>query len=187
MALDVAKVDVEHREIVLRDKPDAMLAESPKGTVPVLVFESGDVLEESLDIMRWALAQHDPEGWLDGSGAQPWLDANDAFKPDLDRYKYFNRYPEEGREATEARCRAHLQSMDDVLASSPYLLGENVSIADAALFPFVRQFHFCDVKRLEHWKMAHLRTWLESFLTSGRFERVMAKRPVWQSASVNAN
>ncbi|MEM6954891.1 MAG: glutathione S-transferase, partial [Myxococcota bacterium] len=60
-------------------------------------------------------------------------------------------------------------------------------IADAALFPFVRQFHFCDVKRLEHWKMAHLRTWLESFLTSARFERVMAKRPVWQSASVNAN
>lgn len=188
LALDVSGANVEYREILLREKPPKMLEDSPKGTVPVCVLPDGKVIDESLDIMRWALSQNDPEDWLPQGDAESvaietWIELADAFKPNLDRYKYANRHPEETREPTRAKCLAQLRRLDEALRVNPWLLGERQTFADAALFPFVRQFHFCDVKRLSEWKLTSLMLWLEKLLASERFERVMVKRELWSAAA----
>lgn len=188
LALDVSGQEVEYREILLREKPAKMLEDSPKGTVPVCVLPSGEVIDESLDIMRWALAKNDPESWdgtseEESSAIATWIALGDAFKPNLDRYKYANRHPEETRESTRQACLMQLTKLDDALAQRPWLCGERMTLADAALFPFVRQFHFSDVKQLEEWKLASLLRWLETWLGSERFERVMVKRALWADAS----
>lgn len=187
LALDVSQVDVECREILLRDKPGEMLEDSPKGTVPVLVvFESEKrVIDESLDVMHWALGQSDPGRWLPESDDEKramahWTHQNDVvFKPDLDRYKYANRHPEETHEATKERCRAHLTSIESALAENEFLLGSRFTLADAALLPFVRQFHFSDQARLKSWRLPRVQKWLFDFLESPGFERVMQKRTLW--------
>lgn len=109
--------------------------------------------------------------------------AGDACKPELDRYKYANRHPEETREATRQTCLTQLRVLDDALAGTPWLCGDRFTLADAALFPFVRQFHFCDVKQLSAWELGSLVKWLETLLASERFERVMVKRELWAQAA----
>ena len=181
MALDASGVELEHREVLLRDKPKAMLEASPKGTVPVLVLSDGTVLEESLDVMIWALGQHDPEDWLAQRHASvAWLEELDReFKPRLDGYKYAHRSaPEEGD-----RCRdegvAILERVDKKL-SAGHLLGTRRTLADVGTFPFVRQFAHHDKAFFLSLGLKRLESWLQAFLESERFERVMAKRPVWQ-------
>ncbi|MBY6218419.1 glutathione S-transferase [Qipengyuania aquimaris] len=183
MALSVSGAEYEHREVVLRDKPPQMLEVSPKGTVPVLVTEDGAVLEESLDIMRWALGQSDPEGWLDRSDAD-LLAANDGpFKHHLDRYKYSTRYDDVDPEEHGSEALKHLRVLDERLAASPYLCGETRGFADIAIFPFVRQFANADREWFDAQDLPHLRKWLEALVNSELFTGVMTKHDQWKAAS----
>ncbi|WP_417470442.1 glutathione S-transferase [Maricaulis sp.] len=184
LALAASETEVEHREVLLRDKPAEMLAASPKGTVPVLVLPDGQVIEESLDIMRWALGRHDPRGWLAPGDAMFELVAiNDGpFKRALDRYKYPNRY--EGEDALENRARGleFLTGLETRLSASPFLCGEAMSLADAATFPFVRQFAHTDRDWFAQQALPHVQAWLAAHLASPIFAAVMEKRPVWAPA-----
>ena len=150
MALRYASVPVEIVEVSLKDKPAQMLALSPKGTVPVLNAD-GVVIDESLQIMRWALAQNDPDDWLlaGDSFAALWMEklieGNDQiFKSALNRYKYAERYPERPMEAYRAEGALFLQKLDELLEGLDYLLADHPSLADIALLPFVRQFAHVD-------------------------------------------
>jgi len=184
LALASSGVSVALREVVLRDKPPEMLSASPKGTVPVLVLKDEKVLEESLDVMRWALSQNDPEGWLqtDAAEREALIESNDGpFKHHLDRYKYANRY--EGAVAKTHRDAAtvHLYQLNTRLGVSKWLCGDGASLADYALLPFVRQFANTDRAWFDAQDWPYLRTWLEAFLASPRFQVVMNKYPRWQA------
>jgi len=140
-ALIVSGIEIELREVVLRDKPAEMLAASPKGTVPVLVLPDGQVIDESWDIMLWALRQHDPQNWLGQdechiASALPLVTENDtSFKQNLDRYKYPERHPEQAQSAWRSAGEQFLQKLETQLNVTPFLLGEHFSIADAPCSP----------------------------------------------------
>ncbi|MEO8491496.1 glutathione S-transferase [Pseudomonas sp.] len=177
LALSYSGVAVRIVEVSLRAKPAEMLALSPKGTVPVLSV-GGVVIEESLEIMQWALAQHDPEDWLlQGDPAVLALIAeNDqGFKYHLNRYKYAERYPEQPMEAYRAEGEVFLQTLEGLLAQRDYLLAEHVSLADVALAPFVRQFAHVDREWFAGAPYLRLQAWLQRFLESPLFIAVMAK------------
>lgn len=181
MALHVSGVAVDLREVVLRDKPAEMLAASFKGSVPVLVLTDGHVIDESWDIMVWALRQHDPEGWLGMQdayllAATPLLHINDTtFKYYLDRYKYADRYPEQTREHYRAQGEHFLQELETRLNATRHLLGNSQTIADVALFPFVRQFAGVDKDWFAQAPYPSLRGWLTDILESPRFAAIMQK------------
>jgi glutathione S-transferase len=184
-ALVVSGIGVELREVELRNKPAAMLAASPKGSVPVLVLPEGKVIDESWDIMLWALRQHDPHGWLgkDECHAQaslPWVIENDTtFKDNLDRYKYPERFPEQPQSAYRIAGERFLQRLEQRLSATPYLLGATFTLADAALLPFVRQFAAVDTGWFATTPYHALHAWLEQFTASELFALVMQKFPVW--------
>jgi len=188
-ALIAGGINVELREVELRDKPAAMLAVSPKGSVPVLVLPDGKVIDESWEIMLWALRQRDPQGWLgkDGCHAQaalPLVIENDTtFKHNLDRYKYPERFPEQPQSAYRIACEQFLQQLEQRLWITPYLLGETFALADAALLPFVRQFAAIDSDWFATAPYPALRAWVENFTSSELFSFVMLKFPVWQSGN----
>ncbi|MCP5395906.1 MAG: glutathione S-transferase [Sphingomonadaceae bacterium] len=181
LALRISGTTVEHREVVLRDKPPEMLEVSPKGTVPVLVLPDGMVLEESLDIMRWALARNDPEDWLERQD-EALLAANDGpFKHHLDRYKYSTRYANVDALEHRAACSKLLMVLEERLSATRYLCGEQRGFADAAIFPFVRQFAHSDRAWFDAQPWPHLRAWLEGWKTSELFEAVMEKHERWRA------
>lgn len=188
MALRVAEIAIELREVKLAAKPPELIEASPKATVPVLVLSEGPVIDESLAIMRWALAQHDPEGWLAGDDTA-LISRNDGpFKYHLDRYKYPNRYPDEaaGDEATfRLDHRTHglsvLLDLDARLGMSEYLRGSRPTLADIALFPFVRQFANTDREWFDAQGLPHVQGWLERHLASELFKAVMPKFAPWQA------
>lgn len=180
MALAVSGTRYEHREVVLRDKPAQMLEVSPKGTVPVLVTPENEVLEESLDIMRWALAQDDPENWLECTDTA-LVEANDGpFKHHLDRYKYSTRYEDVDPEDHGTAATEHLRVLDDRLSDSPYLCGEARGFADIAIFPFVRQFANADRDWFAAQALPHVQRWLEGLVQSRLFTGIMAKHDQWK-------
>lgn len=175
MALHYSGVPLSIVEVSLKAKPEQMLAASPKGTVPVLVCADGSVIEQSLDIMHWALARHDPDNWLQ-PGCNELIEANDTtFKVLLDRYKYAIRYPEHPMAFYRAQGAEFLQRLEDVLTRSPYLAGPALSLADVALAPFVRQFAHVDRDWFAQAPYPHLNAWLERFLASELFSSVMRK------------
>lgn len=180
LAIAVSGLAVELREVKLSAKPPAMLEASPKGTVPVLVLPDGAVIDESLDIMRWALARRDPEEWL--SGDDPALIAtNDgAFKHHLDRYKYPDRYPADGVDH-RAAALAILHGLEARLGEHAYLSGARFGLTDAAILPFVRQFAAGDREWFDVQDLARVQGWLEAFLGSALFARVMVVRDVWKA------
>ncbi len=186
MALNVSKVDHVIREVELKNKPTAMLQASPKGTVPVLVLPDDRVIDESLDIMRWALAQNDPEGWLSSSDAinqamNELISINDGvFKFHLDRMKYPNRY--DGVDPVEHRDEAVklLAPLESRLQNHAYLFGNTPMLADVAIFPFVRQFAHADTEAFSALPYSALQTWLMKWETSVLFNTVMIKRSVWK-------
>ena len=181
MALSVSGATYEQREVVLRAKPPEMLEASPKGTVPVLVLGNGEVLEESLDIMHWALARNDPEGWLDRQD-EDLLAANDGpFKHHLDRYKYSTRYADVDPEEHGAKAVECLRVLNERLSASPYLCGEQRGFADVAIFPFVRQFANADKAYFAAQGLSHVETWLNGLTGSDLFEGIMAKHDPWQA------
>jgi glutathione S-transferase len=182
IALGYCGVPVTTVEVSLKAKPVEMLERSPKGTVPVLVLQDR-VLEQSLDIMHWALAQHDPDDWsLAGNDEAQRLIAelieeNDSrFKLDLDRYKYSVRYPEYPQEAYRSQGEHFLRRLDDLLASRAFLIADRLTLADIAIAPFIRQF--CSVDADWFWQSPypHLQRWLRRFLESELFVAAMAKR-----------
>ncbi len=182
MALKYAEINVEIREITLKDKPAEMLAVSPKGTVPVLVLQDGGVLEQSLDIMHWALLQQDQAGWLtfDSVQAQQLIAENDgSFKQALDKYKYAIRFPEQSATVYRAQAEVFLQKLESLLSQSAYLLGDKVSLADVAIFPFIRQFSGVDLAWFEEATYPKLKVWLKQLVDSDLFVDIMQKRPTY--------
>ncbi|MCC3303491.1 glutathione S-transferase [Sneathiella sp. HT1-7] len=185
MAIAYSVATVELRDILLKDKPAEMVAASPKATVPVLTLPDGSVLEESLDIMLWALAQNDPDGWLPEDAATreeifALVEENDSpFKSSLDRYKYHVRFPEKSREDYRQDGEAFFHKLEKRLADHPFLVSTKVTLADIAIFPFIRQFANTDIDWFNTAPYPHLQRWLARFLSSDRFAYIMKKRPIW--------
>jgi glutathione S-transferase len=183
MALQYAGVQLEYREIELRNKPQSMLQLSPKGTVPVL-YVDGLVLDQSLDIMSWALKVSDPDGWnmLDENIAKTWIEKNDElFKGLLDQYKYPNRYPQLNQAVVLADAMAlMLEPMESALGSSQYLLGNKMTWVDVAIFPFIRQFSMVDQQKFEKLPFPQVQKWLRRQIESKLFLSVMDKHPTWR-------
>ena len=182
LAIASANLTVELREILLRDKAPAFLKVSPSATVPCL--QDGDtVLDESLDIMFWALKRHDPQGWLDmpAEGHDLITRADGPFKQALDRTKYDTRYPDCDPEEERAKAHAFLHDLNNRLERTAYLFKPNPSVADMAILPFVRQFAFIDKARFDGEDWPHLSRWLETFLACDLFRSIMSKYPVWQA------
>lgn len=180
MALRVSGIEVTQIEISLRDKPQAMLDISPKGTVPVLQCADGRVIEQSLDIMRWALEQNDPQKWLqhvDETDQLSLIQRNDAdFKHWLDRYKYAERYPDfSAQYYREQAASALLDDLEVRLARNQYLGGQHPRLSDVAIFPFVRQFAAVDAQWFSAADFPALRGWLQGWVESELFLGVMAK------------
>ena len=190
LALQVSGVPYTLREVSLKTKPAEMLAVSPKGTVPVLVLASGQVIDESLDIMRWALEQNDPDGWLTPSSPQDvkaFISRNDGnFKHNLDCYKYPNRYPMEfGVDAiafalAQRLLASHWPNYLESRLSKGWLCGHQASLADMATLPFIRQFAHTDRMWFAAQPWPQLQAWLAGFEASALFENVMVHHEVWQ-------
>ena len=182
MALRYAGIEVQIREISLRDKPASMLQVSPKGTVPVLLL-GNRILEQSIDIMHWALEQRDPDAWLsvDQSLANTWIAKNDGpFKKLLDQYKYPHRFPElVATQILDNAIEVMLQPMESALESHPYLMGEKLSWVDIAIFPFIRQFSMVNPEQFNELPLPKLKNWLINLLESKLFQSVMEKYPTW--------
>ena len=173
------------REVVLRDKPEDMLKASAKGTVPVLVLSDGKAVDESLDIMLWALDKSDPAQWLptnrDELSEMKSLIARceSEFKPHLDRYKYANRYEDVDPSEHRAAAAIFLNELRARLATSPQLFGDSITLADIALFPFIRQFANTDRDWFEAQDWPDLVQWLDQHIESERFQSIMKKYPRW--------
>jgi glutathione S-transferase len=185
LALLASGQQCELREVVLRDKPAALLAVSPKATVPVLVTTAGQVIEQSLEIMLWTLRQNDPEGWL-GQGESPLSRAlaliercDGDFKHHLDRYKYPHRYDLPDGLAHRALACEFLNDLNTRLQDNGHLLRETPSLADMAIAPFVRQFAHTDPDWFSAQPWPALQAWLAQFETSALFLRAMPKFAPW--------
>lgn len=180
LALIVSGQRCELREVVLRDKPAALIAASHKATVPVLVLADGTVIEQSLDIMRWALRRSDPMGWLREDDGTEWIARCDGeFKTQLDRYKYPSRYDDAPGAARE-RGAAFLRELESRLAASPHLCGTHATLADAALFPFVRQFSMVEPAWFGAQPWPRLNAWLAAWIAGDLFARAMHKYAAWK-------
>lgn len=177
MALAYAGIQCELRELLLKDKPQDMLKHSPKGTVPVLITKEGDVVDESLDVMLWALKQHDPDDWFKNSSqCLSLIHTHDTdFKPLLDCYKYADRHPELSLEEHQANTLPFVSMLNDILSSQQFLIDDQISLADTSLFPFIRQYAHVNKSWFEQLPMAHLQAWLNYMLNSSLFQKVMLK------------
>jgi glutathione S-transferase len=181
--------EVEQREIVFWDKPESMLTASPKGTVPVLVLPDGSVVEESWEIMQWALAEH--RLYSQDECVDNWVDACDnRFKRHLDDYKYPelcqesypDLTPQQGLEKARQGGEGFIQKLESQLSKTAFLLGPELSIADLATFPFVRQFAHVDQAWWQSADYPAVQAWLEMHMDSDYFAAVMKNRPVWESS-----
>lgn len=181
LAIQSSGQRVALREILLKDKPPLFLATSPKGTVPVLQ-DADTVIEESRDVMLWALGRNDPEGWLnmpdDGFALIDRCDG--PFKMALDHTKYAVRYPDLHEADAREEAMVFLRDLDARLQENAFLMGANRTMADMAILPFVRQFANTDRAWLDRQGLKPLTLWLDDFLHSERFQRIMTKYPPWQ-------
>lgn len=175
MALVSAKIQCDVEEVDFKNKPERMLEISPKGTVPVLIMPDGHVLEESLDIVFWALKQNDPDGLM-CDGAQSIISENDGdFKAALDRYKYPDRFPDENCSDARENGTEFLRKLNDLIAEKGHLLGERVSVADICVFPFIRQFANVDRAYFDALSYNSLQQWLAGHLDSPLFNHIIQK------------
>ncbi len=184
MALEYAGIERDLREIELKNKPAHMLEISPKGTVPVLSLPCGRIIDESFEIMIWAVSEHDPEHWLPDMhrfDVYDLIERNDTlFKPQLDRYKYPNRYPDEDCSGARDKAMVFLNDLNARLSNNNALSGNKTTLADIAIFPFIRQFANVD----KNWSdtqqnLKPLQKWLDCHLNSDLFQTIMKKHPVW--------
>lgn len=187
LAIRNSAIAVEHREVVLANKPAEMLLASPKGTVPVLILPDGTVIDESLDIIHWALSISDPGNWLPQNSdllqeANKLITFNDeTFKDHLDHYKYANRFPDFSSEYYRNKGEEFLQRLNKLLEKSNHLVSDHITIADIAIFPFIRQFAFVDKDWFDHSQHKHLISWLNNMLDMNLFKDAMRKYPQWIS------
>lgn len=184
MALRYANITVRVREVELKNKTAAMLDVSPKGTVPILQLTNGLVIDESLDIMYWALACSDPNGWLkDGEQAtiKQWITINDVqFKPLLDSYKYPQRTEKQDPIFYRNQSMPYLLSLNSALNEHQWLLGDHMGLTDVALFPFIRQFAMVDSDWFWKSDLSALQNWLQCLIDSDLFLSVMKKYLPWE-------
>ena len=183
LGLAYSGIEYEHREILLKNRPDELIELSPKGTVPVLQLMDGTVIDESIDVMKWALAQSDPDCWYtDKIVEQNSLIAlnDDEYKKRLDMYKYHERFPEGSYDEFQNAVGEILKTYESILSKSSYLCGDKITLADMALFPFIRQGAHVDLV----WFNAQfpiLSTWLKIFKESELFMTIMKKYAVWKT------
>ena len=180
MALCEAEITVELREILLRDRPEALYKISSKGTVPVLQINSEKIIDESLDIMIWIINKS-KINWLEHKKTKQleMIRANDTdFKYWLDRYKYSDRYPDKTHEDYQKKCGKFLNSYNSILKNKQYLFGESYQLTDIALFPFIRQCAYVDCDWFEN-NFKNLNTWLNKIKSSSLFLSVMNKYDIW--------
>ena len=180
MAIYAAQLPVIYQEVSLKNKPPGLLEASPKGTVPVLITPDGKVIEQSRDIMLWALEQSDPMNWLESGNAQDemnqLIDCCDVeFKPLLDRYKYFERYPENSQQEYRERAEGFLQLLEKRLGEHRFLINDAMGCADVAIFPFIRQFAGVDPDWFAASAYKKLGSWLNGCVNSEVFIAVMKK------------
>ena len=186
MALKYAGLNVELREVQLDDMPQEALGVSSNATVPLLVLDDGSYMDESWDIVKWALEHSDPDHWL-GKDKEHLLDAeilietNDfSFKEDLDHYKYADRHPEHTEGYYRERCEEFIEELEDMLLENTFLLSDKLSLADIGVFPFVRQFSMVDEEWFAAAPYPKLRDWLQSLIGSALFQQVFKKHDLWQ-------
>lgn len=181
MALAHANIKVELREILLSDRPKEIYDVSPKGTVPVLQLTDGTVIDESLDVMEWALGQIDTD-WKDiDLGRQlAIIKMNDEdFKPILNKYKYHIRYPESSMDFYQKKCGKYLSQYESMLEGCSFLFGDKPQWADVAIMPLIRQFAHVDISYFES-AFPNLNGWLEGWKGSELFKSIMKKYVQWQ-------
>ena len=183
MALSYCNIEVELREISLRDRPQSLYDISSKGTVPVILTKDNIVIDESLDIMIWALNKKDNQTWLNKNNEEiDLINFNDTeFKKWLDKYKYHDRYPEYSKESYKNKCNSILNKYEIKLIEKQYLINDNLSIADIAIFPFIRQFSNIDYKSFEK-NYIHLDKWLKNISLSNLFLSIMNKYNTWNES-----
>ncbi len=181
IAIYYSKISYEHREILLKDRPKKLYELSPKGTVPVLELPDNTVIDESLDIMKWALSINDPDEWFMNKRDQQ-LDAiatNDQdFKKWLDRYKYHIRYPEFSMEYYRDQCEKILDIYERQLKDNRFLFSQNITLGDMALLPFIRQFAYVDITWFNQ-RFIYLSKWMEDLIQSVIFQSMMKKFKIW--------
>ncbi len=181
IAIYYSKISYEHREILLKDRPKKLYELSPKGTVPVLELPDNTVIDESLDIMKWALSINDPDEWFMNKRDQQ-LDAiatNDQdFKKWLDRYKYHIRYPEFSMEYYRDQCEKILDIYERQLKDNRFLFSQNITLGDMALLPFIRQFAYVDITWFNQ-RFIYLSKWMEDLIKAGIFQSMMKKFKIW--------
>jgi glutathione S-transferase len=184
MALAYSGIRVELREIQLNNMPQDLLHISPKATVPVLNLPDGSILEQSLDIMHWALSISDPQQWLvDDYKSVELIGQNDEdFKPLLDAYKYADRFPQLSQLDHRNNAEFFLHLLEHRLVDHPYLLSDRLTITDVAIMPFIRQFAGVDPQWFEQCQYTGVRRWLNQQIESELFKSVMAKYAFWHSA-----
>ncbi len=183
LALAISRTQVELREVKLAAKPPEMLKASPKGTVPVLVLPDGTVIDESLDVMHWALSLNDPEHWLKRTDTALITRNDGAFKHDLDRYKYPERHSSDSLAHRQSGL-AFLHTLDERLAAHGQLCGPLRGLADMAILPFVRQFAAVDPAWFEAQPLPHLHHWLAGHCESALFSAVMPKFAPWRDGDL---
>lgn len=187
LAISISGLSVELREVVLRNKPEQLLDLSPKGTVPVLI-DNQKVIDESLDIMAWALSQLDPENWLtqgqeeDINQLIQWNDGE--FKYYLDRYKYADRYPEQEELYYRKKAELFLIELENRLGKHAFLCSAFCSLADMAIFPFIRQFAKVNSNWFVSSDYQKVNKWLNKHINSDLFISIMDKYPAWEPKSL---
>ena len=184
MAIHISGQKCEIREVLLRDKPPSMLEYSAKGTVPVLILQDGKVIDESLDVIDWALNLNDPDDWQrskDTKKTKELIKINDGeFKYHLDRYKYSKRYDNEDPEFHRKKCLKFIESVNNELNNSKYIFDDNISYADIVLLPFIRQFRIADIDWFDALPYNNLKKWLSGFLDSTLLNSIMKKYDLWK-------
>lgn len=189
MALVYAGINCEVREVDLKNKTQALLNISSKGTVPVLQTQDGLILDESLDLMYWALEQNDPKGWNQLTTSERELTTDLANKNDTEfakhnyRYKYFEKFPEKSQSDYRADCEPYLNALELRLSQTQFLVKDTLSLADIALFPFIRQFSKVDEKWYENSPYTKIKNWVNHIAEQNFFTKAMTKFDVWQDGN----
>jgi len=187
MAIVYCGVNVELREVDLKNKPDELIKISPKATVPVLIATNGLLFDESLDIIKWAMLIRDDDGWSDYNIEQNELASNlieendNEFKSNLDKYKYSKRFSEYSETHYRQQGETYLSKLNTILMNTPFLIKDKLTYVDIAIAPFIRQFANVDIDWFRGSQYQQLVNWLDEILKSTIFMNTMQKYPVWNS------
>ncbi|MBL4712050.1 MAG: glutathione S-transferase [Gammaproteobacteria bacterium] len=190
MALKYAAIKVELRQVELKNMPIELINISPKSTVPVLQLDDKKIIDESWDIVKWALLQNDPDNWLGINNqylpeVEKLVEKNDySFKKNLDFYKYANRFPEHSEEYYRNACEIFIGQLELMLSDKDFLLSKNMTLADIAVFPFVRQFSMVNIKHFRQSSYIRVQRWLERLINTPIFQEAFTKHPTWKTGNV---